>query len=499
MLRIRVVTLPAVVLVLAMAACDSEEPQTISKPAKVAEAPARPAPAPPPPASAAEPTVPQSREALSLSFSPVVKRVSPAVVNVYATSREQVRSPFEGDPFFERFFGESFGSPLGQRRERARSSLGSGVIVDAGGVVITNNHVISGATEVKVALADGREYQAEILLRDERSDLAVLKMENGGDGFPALGFGDSDELEVGDLVLAVGNPFGVGQTVTSGIISALSRTNLGISDSGFFIQTDAAINPGNSGGALVDLDGAIVGINTAIFSRSGGSIGIGFAIPSNMVKAVVAQALAGSTSVVRPWIGIATQEVTPDIAQSLGLAAPQGAIVTRVDDGSPGEKAGLKAGDLILRAAGRDVGNPAALDYRLSVAGIGTAVPLEVWRDGATVNVTVAAEVEPELDEADLTVLRGRGPLSGAVVADLSASLADRLGIAAELGAVVVEVEPRSPADRTGFRPGDVIVRAQGEDVQSASQLAELAEKRSRLWRITIDRGGRVSDLVLGG
>jgi S1-C subfamily serine protease len=245
-----------------------------------------------------------------------VKRVAPAVVNVYATARIQARSPFEGDPFFERFFGG--GAP----RERERSSLGSGVIVDPHGLIITNNHVISGASEVKVALADGREYQAEILLRDEPTDLAALKIQNGDEEFPALGFGDSDNLEVGDLVLAVGNPFGVGQTVTSGIVSAVSRTNLGINDSGFFIQTDAAINPGNSGGALVDMEGAVVGINTAIYSRSGGSIGIGFAVPSNMVRQIATQALAGSTSVVRPWIGVAAQEVTPEIAASLGLSAP---------------------------------------------------------------------------------------------------------------------------------------------------------------------------------
>ena len=292
------------------------------------------------PANAAETVVPETREAVRLSFAPVVRHVAPAVVNVYATAHVEVRSPFEGDPFFERFFGG--GGPFGGRRERERSSLGSGVIVDASGVIVTNHHVISDATEVKVALADGREYQAEILLRDERTDLAVLKIENGDEQFPVLEFADSDALEVGDLVLAVGNPFGVGQTVTSGIISALARTNLGITDSGFFIQTDAAINPGNSGGALVDLDGALVGINSAIFSRSGGSIGIGFAIPSNMVRTVVAQAVAGSTTVERAWIGALCQDVTKDIAASLGIDRPRGALVAQIDAGSPAERAGLQ-------------------------------------------------------------------------------------------------------------------------------------------------------------
>jgi Do/DeqQ family serine protease len=444
--------------------------------------------------------VPQSREEIRFSFAPVVKRVAPAVVNVYATSRVEVRSPFEGDPFFERFFGlgDPFGMPE-RRRERARSSLGSGVIVDAQGLVVTNNHVISGASEVKVALADGREYQAAILLRDEGSDLAVLKIENGEDGFPVLDFADSDELEVGDLVLAVGNPFGVGQTVTSGIVSAVARTNRGISDSGFFVQTDAAINPGNSGGALVDLEGRVVGINTAIFSRSGGSIGIGFAIPSNMVRSVVAQALAGSTSVARPWIGLDCQEVTSDIAASLGLAVPQGALVRQVDPNSPGAKAGLQAGDLILRAAGRDIGSPAALDYRLAVAGIGSTVELQVWRDGVTLALSVVPEAEPQLDESDLMLLGGESPLTGAIVADFSSTLAGRLNIRAESGAIIVDVEPRSPAARFGFRPGDVVVKAQGDAVESAGQLAEVVEAGSRLWRITVNRGGRISNLVIGG
>ena len=452
--------------------------------------------------AAVEPVVPASREAVRLSFAPVVKRVSPAVVNVYATSRAEVRSPFAGDPFFERFFGRGspFGSPFGPPRERARSSLGSGVIVDAGGVVVTNNHVIKGATEVKVALADGREYRAEILLRDERTDLAVLKIDNGGEAFPVLDFGNSDALEVGDLVLAVGNPFGVGQTVTSGIVSALARTNLGISDSGFFIQTDAAINPGNSGGALVDLDGALVGINTAIFSRSGGSIGIGFAIPSNMVHSLVAQAAAGSTSVARPWIGARCQDVTADIALSLGVNTPRGALVTEVASGSPAEKAGLKVGDLILKAADSDIANSASLDYRLAVTGIGKEMALSVWRDGAALDLAVLTEAEPQPDDADLLLIGGHSPLTGAVVADLSAALADRLQIrGTERGAVIVDVEPQSPAARLGFRPGDVVLRAQGEEVASASQLAALVETESRLWRISFSRGGRVSDIVIGG
>jgi Do/DeqQ family serine protease len=467
------------------------------RPVQAGQAPAQPAPVLPlgPETQVA---VPSDREAIRLSFAPIVRRVAPAVVNVYATARAEARSPFAGDPFFERFFGGDgfFGAP----RERARSSLGSGVIVDPTGVVVTNHHVISGATEVKVALADGREFQAEILIRDERTDLAVLKIANGTDGFPALEIGDSDALEVGDLVLALGNPFGVGQTVTSGIVSAVARTNVGVSDSAFFIQTDAAINPGNSGGALVDMNGALVGVNTAIFSRSGGSIGIGFAIPSNMVQAIVAQALAGSTSVARPWIGVLCQEVSPEIATSLGIAAPRGALVTQIDPESPADRAGLRVGDLIMRVGDREVGNPAALDYRLAVAGIGQELMLEIWRDGKAIALSVTPEAEPELDESDLTVLGGRSPLTGATVADLTASLAERLDVrAAGRGAVIVDVAPLSPAARLGFRPGDVVLRAQGEDVENSQQLAELMETRSRVWRITLNRGGRVSNVVIGG
>ncbi len=426
-----------------------------------------------------------------------MKRVAPAVVNVYATSRVEVQSPFAGDPFFERFFG---GNLFGEPQQRERSSLGSGVIIDPSGVIVTNNHVVGDATDIKVALSDGRELPAKVLLKDERTDLAVLKVDDGGKPFPVLPVGNSDALEVGDLVLAVGDPFGVGQTVTSGIVSAVARTNLGINDFGFFIQTDAAINPGNSGGALVDMDGKLVGINTAIFSRSGGSIGIGFAIPSDMVRIVIAQAESGSKTVALPWIGVSCQDVTPEIANSLGLASARGALVSRIDKNSPAETAGLKVGDVILKAGGRDVGDAAAFDYRLAVAGIGNSIPLDVWRDGATTTVNVVPVPEPQLSQSDLTLLGGRSPLTGAVVTDLTASLADRMHISgADTGAVIVDVKPQSPAERVGFHKGDVVVSAQGENVTSAKQLAQLVEAQSRLWRISFLRDGEVSSVVIGG
>ncbi len=251
-------------------------------------------------ADTAPKVLPQNPSQVRLSFAPVVKKVTPAVVNVYASRIETApRNPLFDDPIFRRFFG-------GGDEFRVSKALGSGVIVDPSGLVVTNYHVIEGMTQVKVALSDRREFEAEIVLRDPRTDLAVLRLKGGRD-FPVLELGDSDALEVGDFVIAVGDPFGVGQTVTQGIVSALARTQVGISDYGFFIQTDAAINPGNSGGALVDLDGKLVGINSAIYSRTGGSIGIGFAIPANMVKGVVAAALHGGATVKRPWLGATLQ------------------------------------------------------------------------------------------------------------------------------------------------------------------------------------------------
>ena len=260
------------------------------------------------PGPAQERRVPSSPAETRLSFAPVVQRVAPAVVNVYAAS-VQARNPLFDDPMFRRFFGP------GVPREQAQRSLGSGVIIDAIGPGVTNGHVIAGATEVKVSLADKRELEAEIVLKDERTDLAMLRIKNSNERIPMLVFADSDALQVGDVVLAIGNPFSVGQTVTHGIVSAVARTQVGITDYQFFIQTDAAINPGNSGGALVDF-GALVGINTAIFSRTGGSIGIGFAIPANMVRVVVNSAKGGGTAVQRPWLGARLQAVTPEIAET---------------------------------------------------------------------------------------------------------------------------------------------------------------------------------------
>src|SRR5581483_11115224 len=310
-------------------------------------------------ASAQTRVVPPSAEALRMSYAPIVKRAAPAVVTVSAAKAVEVRNPLFEDPFFRRFFGGGFGEP----REQMQRSLGSGVIIDASGLVVTNNHVVEGADQVKVTLSDRREFDVAVVLKDARTDLAVLRIKVGRERFPMLEFGNSDELQVGDVVLAIGNPFGVGQTVTHGIVSAVARTQVGISDYQFFIQTDAAINPGNSGGPLVDMAGRVVGINTAIYSRSGGSQGVGFAIPANMVRVIVASAQRGG-SIKRPWLGASLQAVTPDLADQFNLKRPAGAVVTNVIPTGPAARAGLRTGDVIVSVDGQTVDDPNAFNYR---------------------------------------------------------------------------------------------------------------------------------------
>src|SRR5437667_7080049 len=305
-----------------------------------------------------------------------------------------VRNPLFDDPIFRRFFGVP-GGPGGPA-DPVQRSLGSGVLVDPMGLVVTNNHVIEGADQVKVSLADKREFQAEMVLKDSRSDLAVLRIKAQDERFPALELADSDALEVGDVVLAIGNPFAVGQTVTHGIVSAVARTQVGITDYQFFIQTDAAINPGNSGGALVDLAGRLVGINTAIFSRSGGSQGIGFAIPANMVRVVVASAKSGGSTVRRPWLGARLQAVTPEIAETLALKRPAGALVPSVSAGSPAARAGLKSSDLIVAIDGQTTEDPNAFDYRFATHPLGGTSQIDVQRAGKVIQLAVPLETAPD-------------------------------------------------------------------------------------------------------
>ena len=326
--------------------------------------------------------VPKTRAEVNLSFAPLVRAAAPAVVNIYTRRVVRARrvSPLFNDPFFRRFFGNQF-APGSQQKKKVQNSLGSGVIVSSDGLIVTNHHVIDKADEITVVLTDRREFDAEVVTRDAGTDLAILRIRAKGEKLPFLKLRDSDALEVGDLVLAIGNPFGVGQTVTSGIVSALARTARGVSDFGFFIQTDAAINPGNSGGALISLDGGLVGINTAIYSRGGGSNGIGFAIPSNMVATVVGSAATGR-QVVRPWLGARGQTVDADLARSLNLPRPTGVLVNSVHPAGPTAKAGLTVGDVILSVNGKEVANANTLKFRIATMNIGGTAAFGIIRNG---------------------------------------------------------------------------------------------------------------------
>jgi Do/DeqQ family serine protease len=441
--------------------------------------------------------VPSSANELRLSYAPVVRRAAPAVVNVYAAKMVTVRNPLFEDPIFRRFFGMP-GAPGGPG-DQVQRSLGSGVLVDAAGLVVTNNHVIEGADQVRVSLADKREFEAEMVLKDSRSDLAVLRIKAQNERFPALQFADSDALEVGDVVLAIGNPFAVGQTVTHGIVSALARTEVGITDYQFFIQTDAAINPGNSGGALVDLSGRLVGINTAIFSRSGGSQGIGFAIPANMVKVVVASAKGGGSMVKRPWLGARLQAVTPEIAEGLGLKRPSGALIASVMPMSPAARAGLKTSDLIIAIDGQPIEDANAFDYRFATKAIGGSARLGVMRAGKELALSVTLEAAPDTPHDEL-VIASPSPFQGARVSNLSPALADslRLDPSAE-GVVIVDIANGSPAQTLGFQRGDLVLSVNNAKIAKTRDLERATGQQSRRWSITIVRGGQQLSVELRG
>jgi Do/DeqQ family serine protease len=431
---------------------------------------------------------------IRLSYAPIVQHVAPAVVNVYAAKVVQNRNPLFDDPIFRRFFGVP-----GDAGNQVQRSLGSGVIVDPSGLVVTNVHVIDGADDIKVSLADKREFEATVVLKDPRSDLAVLRIKDGHERFPVLDFADSDALEVGDVVLAIGNPFGVGQTVTQGIVSALARTQVGVSDYQFFIQTDAAINPGNSGGALVDMSGKLIGINSAIFSRSGGSQGVGFAIPANMVRVVVASAKSGGGAVKRPWLGAKLQAVTPDIADSLGLKRPVGALIANVQANSPAARAGLKAGDLIVSVDGQPVDDPNAFDYRFATQPLGGNAKLGIQRGGSDLKVAVALQTAPETPRDEI-IIKARSPFFGAKVANISPALADELQLQnVDAGVVILDVDNGSYASNLGFQRGDVIQEVNGERIAKTADLARVSEAGSRTWRIVILRGGQKISVVFGG
>ncbi|MGB1539353.1 MAG: Do family serine endopeptidase [Rickettsiales bacterium] len=435
--------------------------------------------------------VPQSTVQMQLSFAPVAKKVAPAVVNIYTTRKVQNRSPFMDDPFFGQFFRQFGGLSLGERTVR---SLGSGVIISEEGLVVTSHHVIKDSDEVKVVLADRREMDGKIILTDDRSDLALLRIEAGGEKLPYLGLRDSDTLEVGDLVLAIGNPFGVGQTVTSGIISALARTTaVGVADFQFFIQTDAAINPGNSGGALVDMDGNLIGVNTAIYSTSGASNGIGFAIPANMVRTVVDSAEMGSNKVVRPWLGVTVQRMTQDIAESLGLKRPEGVLIADVASGSPAAKAGLKSGDVVLSINAYPVNDEQSMHFRSAISPLNEYAEFTVLQNGQRRSVKVKMIAPPENPLRDVRSLEGAHPLHGVKVANLSPALAVELGRnTSETGVVVL-----SARSARLMQPGDVIVEINGTKINNTRQLEKLMAKDSPSWHLLIKRGAQMLNVTI--
>lgn len=441
--------------------------------------------------AAAKRQTPVSDEQVRLSYAPLVTQAAPAVVNIYTRRVVQTaarRSPLFRDPFFERFFGQGFG--LGIPQQRVQNSLGSGVIVRSNGVIVTNFHVIKGAQEITVALSDRREFDAEVVLADERSDVAVLRIQTEGEKLPVLELADSDDLLVGDLVLAIGNPFGVGQTVTSGIVSALARTHAGITDYQFFIQTDAAINPGNSGGALIDMKGQLIGVNTAIYSKTGGSLGIGFAIPATMVRSVVDGAL-GAGKVVRPWLGASGQAVTSEIAKSLDLDLPIGVLINNVHPDSPADNGGLRIGDVVISVEGQEVPDPEALKFRIATRPVGETVDIRILRDGEERALAVDLVPPPEVPLRNETVLEGIHPFQGVTVGNLSPAVADELGLPfSETGVIIFR--PASTRTQVSFAPKDVIVAISGQKIETVQQLVKILKVPTREWEISIRRNGQV-------
>jgi len=411
----------------------------------------------------------------------------PAVVNISTkrTVRSQggdVPSQFQDDPFFRQFFGDEFFHRFQMPRERRESSLGSGVIVDSAGYIVTNNHVVAKADEIKVLLNDKREFTGKVVGTDPKSDIAIVKI-NAKD-LPVISWGDSDKLEIGEYVLAIGNPFGLNQTVTQGIVSAVGRANVGIADYEDFIQTDAAINPGNSGGALVNARGQLVGINTAIFSRSGGYMGIGFAVPSNMTRAVM-DSLIKTGKVVRGWLGVSIQEVTPDLAKQFGMKEARGALVNEVIPDSPAAAAGIQGGDIITAFNGKAVDSPSTLRNTVAQTLVGKSVKVDVLREKKSVTVDVKISEQPkDIAQAEGETTQGDGKdtaLAGVEVRNLTPDIARQLGLPpGTTGVVIAGVEQGSAAEEAGLQEGDVIMQINRQPVRNIGDFKRLAGKLSK-------------------
>jgi len=432
----------------------------------------------------AETQIPQSQAEISLGFAPLVREAAPAVVNIYAKQVIQARqTPFSGDPFFDQFF-RSFGDT----KPQVQNSLGSGVILSEDGIVVSNYHVVGMSTDIRVQLKDRREYKARVLLADEESDLAIMQLE-GVDGLPFLNLRDSDGVEVGELVLAIGNPFGVGQTVTSGIVSGLARSGVSTGNArGYFLQTDAAINPGNSGGALVDVNGDLVGINTSILTRSGGSNGIGFAIPSKLVGQFVKQARDGFDSFQRPWAGMFGQPVDADMAEGLGLDRPGGIVVSDMHAVSPFLAAGLEAGDVILEVDGQPVNTPAEMVFRMSVVGLGQEADVLVVRDGEEQVYSVPLNTAPEEPSRETVETGERSAIPGLVVSNVNPAVVGQFGLPLSVSGVVVE-KPGSVGARLGLNPGDVLRAIDGNEVGTTKEVDQALRKAKKRLTLEVQRG----------
>lgn len=436
---------------------------------------------------------PNSAQQITLSFAPIVRAAAPAVVNIHTTRtlQERERNPFANDPFWGRFF-KRFNSHGGRDRTRNVQSLGSGVLLRKNGIIVTNAHVIEGADEIRISLSDGREFDASLLLSDEAVDLAFLTIDPQDESLPVLEL-DMEEKEVGDLVLAIGNPWGIGKTVTSGIISALSRTHVVEREIGYFIQTDAAINPGNSGGALVGINGKLIGINTAIFTKSGGSQGIGFAIPARMVAALLRNLDKGQR---RPWLGAELQRIDRHLAESLGLlGAASGAIVTNINPQSPlyGK---VQVGDVIVGVNGEEARDPASVRYHYTTFPPGQSISVQIWRDGQSQEVRIHVIAPPETPPRNLTTLRGNHPMEGVRVGQLSPALAAELGIETEEGLIIMSFEETSPSQDYGFRKRDIILGIGGRVLKDIDDLTSALKTSTQSWRILINRNGRTLQLA---
>ena len=441
-------------------------------------------------------TIPDSRMQMTLSFAPLVEQVSDSVVNIYAKRVVESRAPLFRDPFFQRFFGNR----LGPSRRRVENSLGSGVIVDSSGLIITNYHVIEGAREIQIGLRDGRTFAARILLRDQKLDLAILQSEGAPPDLQPAVLGRNEDLLVGDLVLAIGNPFGVGQTVTVGIVSGLARSGVGVSDFQSFIQTDAAINPGNSGGALVSMNGVVIGINTAIFSRSGGSQGIGFAVPSDIARLAVEAAREGR-EIRRPWLGFSGDKIERDVMEALGLEQAQGVIVADIHPQSAGQRIGLRKGDIILSvgsddlAKGKALADMEELRYHALLAGVDKILPLHILRKNQRLVLSFPLEEPPQIPPRNpVTIVNG--PFKGAVIVNLSPAVIESLNLDSaalqKTGVAIESFKNRSQASRLGFKKGDIILSYNGQNVQTTDQLANLTRQDTRQkYQVIIERDGQ--------